>query len=292
LTNILITGAGGLLGSHLIPLLAKTSQVFATSRTGRTADGEARTIPLDLSREIDFAALPARVDAVIYLAQSSRFREFPDAVDDIFGVNVAQPVALLDYARRAGASNFVYASTGGVYGSSDNPLAESDPAPPQGQTLGFYPATKRAAEILAEAWSPFMNVAILRFFFIYGAGQKRDMLVPRLVDSVSEGRPVTLQGDGGLSINPVHASDAARATAAAAGLERSLTANVAGPEVLSLRDMCDIIGRKIGREPVYEVQTDKKPGSLVADISTMRAHLHDPAVRFEQGVEDLIEDER
>ncbi|HEY5723638.1 MAG TPA: NAD(P)-dependent oxidoreductase [Allosphingosinicella sp.] len=289
MNNILITGAGGLLGSHLVPLLAGRGQVFATARSVRPETVDARIVPLDLSREIDLSALPAKVDSVIYLAQSSRFREFPDAADDILAVNVAQPIALLDYARRAGARNFVYASTGGVYGSGDNPLVEDSPAPPPGQTLGFYPATKRAAEILAEAWSPYLNVAILRFFFIYGAGQKRDMLVPRLIDSVRQGRPVTLQGEDGLSINPIHVSDAAIATAAAAALERSATLNVAGPEVLSLRGMCDIIGRKLGREPAYETQPDRKPADLVADISAMRDLLHDPAVRFEEGVEDLVE---
>ena len=288
MTNILITGAGGLLGSHLVPLLAQNGTVFATSRSAQDAAG-AQSIPLDLSGEIDVSQLPAKVDSVVYLAQSSRFREFPEAVDDIFGVNVARPVALLDYARRAGASNFVYASTGGVYGSADLPLAENSPAPAPSQRLGFYPATKRAAEILAEAWSPYMNVAILRYFFIYGAGQKSDMLVPRLVDSVIEGRPVTLQGEDGLSLNPIHVSDAARATAAAVGLDRSLTANIAGPEVTSLRGMCDIIGRKLGREPVYQFQADRKPASLIADISIMRQSLHDPSVRFERGVDDLIE---
>lgn len=288
MTNILITGAGGLLGSYLVPLLAETGEVFATSRTPLDS-GDAHYVPLDLSREIDPSALPEKIDAVIYLAQSSRFREFPETAEDIFGVNVARPIALLDYARRAGARNFVYASTGGVYGSADGPLTEQSPAPPRGQSLGFYPASKRAAEILAESWSPFMNVAMLRYFFIYGAGQKHDMLVPRLVDSVREGRAVTLQGGDGLRINPVHASDAARATAAAARLDRSATVNVAGPEVLSLRDICAVIGGRIGREPVFEVQPDRRPGDLIADISTMRTILHDPEVRFAEGVEDLIE---
>jgi nucleoside-diphosphate-sugar epimerase len=287
-SRTIVTGANGLLGSHLVPLLAESGEVFAASRTAASAGPGVTPLALDLSAPIDMTALPASVDTIIYLAQSSRFREFPDAADDIFQVNTAQLLAMLDYGRRAGARNFVYASTGGVYGTTEEVLTEESPTPPPGQTLGFYPASKLAGEILAKTYAPYMNVVILRYFFIYGAGQKRDMLVPRLVDSVRDGRPVTIQGQSGLRINPVHAADAADATAAAARLDRSATINVAGPETLSLRAMCDAIGRKLNKEPVYQVQADQEATSLVADTKAMSELLVPPSRRFADGVADLI----
>ena len=271
MARILITGAGGLLGRHLLPLLEEQDEVFAPR--------------LDLSRPLDTATLPPQIDAVIYAAQSNRFREFPDAADDIFQVNTAQVAGMLDYARRAGARNFVYASTGGVYGTGDAPFAEDSPL---ARGLGFYPASKLAGEVIAEAYASQLNVAILRYFFIYGAGQKREMLVPRLIDSVREGRPITLQGGDGLRINPVHASDAARATLAAARLERSAVVNVAGPETLSLRDMAETIGEAVGKAPVLEVRADQKPGHLIADTSKMAELLVPPTRRFADGIVELL----
>ena len=286
--KVIVTGAGGLLGAHVVTLLAGSADVVATGHTAPDLGGpNVASLALDLSRPLDRSRLPERVDAVIHLAQSSRFREFPEAAGDIFEVNTARVVDLLDYARRAGATNFVYASTGGVYGGGPEPLAEDAPAPPAGETLGFYPASKRAAEILAEAFAGELHVAVLRYFFIYGPGQKRSMLVPRLVDSVREGRAVTLQGETGLRCNPVHAADAARATVAAAGLGRSATVNVAGPEILSLREMSEAIGRKVGREPVFDIQPGQ-PRHLIADISRMESILAPPTRRFEDGVADLL----
>lgn len=280
MSRILITGAGGLLGSHLVPLLSREHELFAL---GRGAPEGATAITADLSNPVDPAALPANADSLVYLAQSPRFRDFPDGAADMFQVNVAQPLALLDWARRASVRRFVYASSGSVYAPSDRPIREDDPTP----APGFYASTKLAAERLALAYGGMISVVCLRFFFIYGRGQKRDMLLPRLVDSVREGRPVTLQGSDGIRLNPVHAEDAARATAAALELDGAHAINVAGPEALSIRRICEAAGAALGRDPVFE-SAPPAAGDLVADISRMSERLISPRIPFVEGVRDLL----
>lgn len=273
--KLLITGARGLLGSHLLPLLRERWELVELDRSAA-----------DLSRPLDPSALPPRIDAVVHLAQSSRFRDFPEGADDVFQVNLGALVALLDYARAAGASHFVHASTGGVYARARAPLVED--APTAGpEKIGFYAATKLAGEMIAQSYAPWLRVVSLRYFFIYGRGQRSDMLVPRLVDSVRSGAAVTLQGPDGITLNPVHAGDAAAATAAALELDRSAIVNVAGPETLSIRAMAEAIGGRLGIEPRFE-QAAGEAGGMVADTARMRALLVAPQRRFRDRLDELL----
>lgn len=287
--KILITGASGLVGSHLLPLFGSEDELHVITRQPPlpTPERDLCYHSVDLSAGFDDRRLPERMDAIVYLAQSDHFREFPQRARDVFSVNVAGLLQLLDYARRAGATSFVSASSGGVYGSAERGLSEDISIPASG-SLGFYLSTKLCGEILAENYAPFMNVAVLRLFFAYGAGQKRSMLVPRLIDNVRAGNPIMLQGADGIRINPVHASDAAKAVKAALDLEGCSRINVAGPDVLSIREICETIGARVGREPVFEVRNDVAPSNLIADIDKMSNQLLAPTRRFSEAVAELV----
>jgi nucleoside-diphosphate-sugar epimerase len=286
MSRILVTGATGLLGARVVELgSARGHEMIAVGRAApRAAQPNVRPITMDLARPLDRSALPERVDAVFHLAQSRRFRDFPDGAEDMFAVNVARTAELLDYACSAGASHFVLASTGGVYAPSAQPLIEASPL---AERPGYYPASKLAAELLAHPYAGLMTVAILRFFFIYGPGQQHDMLMPRLVASVREERAIRLQGMDGLSFNPIHVADAAAATLAALSLEDSATINVAGPVDITLREVGEIIGARLCKQPHFEVE-DETSRPLVADTALMRGLLVEPTVTPQAGIGDVL----
>ncbi|MBY0422925.1 MAG: NAD(P)-dependent oxidoreductase, partial [Parvularculaceae bacterium] len=181
---------------------------------------------------------------------------------------------------------FAHASSGGLYGGGIQPIDETAPLAIAGR-LKHYLSTKRAAELLADAYDGHFSVCALRYFFIYGAGQKPHMLMPRLAASVREGRALTLQGSDGMRMNPVHVADAAAATVAALKTSARGVVNIAGPETVSIRDIGTILGRALGRAPVFET-TAGAPSDLVADIANMRATLGAPKITPESGLADAL----
>jgi nucleoside-diphosphate-sugar epimerase len=251
-------------------------------------DESLQTIPCDLSRGWSTEAFPKEVDAVIHLAQSEHFREFPQYGEHIFRVNTMSTLRLLDYARQAKARTFILASSGGIYGHGDEGFKEDRPIEAKGD-LGFYLGTKLCAEVLAENYASFMVIIILRFFFVYGRGQRPTMFIPRLLRAVREGEPILVNGEEGLKCNPTFVTDAASAVCRSLELKASHKINVGGPEVLSLRQIGQSMGEVLGKAPVFKVQKDSEPQHLVGDIKKMVHLLGPPVVKFREGISRCIE---
>jgi UDP-glucose 4-epimerase len=285
----MVVGATGLVGSHLVTALRRECIVHSVARSdtgSREHAAEHHTV--DFTSDLSTAELPEEIDAVVYLAQSNRFRDMPEQAVHVFTVNTAAVVAMMDYARQAGARKFIFASTGGVYPAGGMTCSEQMPVYASA-ARDYYSATKLCSEILLEAMADQVELTILRIFFAYGRGQREEMLLPRLVSRVRSGVPITLRGRDGFSLNPVHVSDVVGAIRAALSLSGSHTVNVAGPKVYTLRQITAAIGERLGQEPVFDVQEDDaEPVAIVGDISLMSQLLTPPRRTFMEGLEDLL----
>ncbi len=286
--TVLLTGATGFIGRHVLALLAETgADVVALARSEPPAAlaGHATWVRQDLAAPLDRAALPERVRTVVHLAQSERYREFPEGVEDVVALNVGAVAALADYARTAGAERFVLCSTGGVYGFRDGPAREGDPVAP----ASFYQASKYAAEVLLEPYGELLDTVVLRPFFVYGATQ-RGMLVAGLAQRVLAGEQVTVDGDPGLRINPIHVADAARAIVAAIGAAPPPgVVNVAGDETVTLTDLVLGLAGAAGVQPRIVHAGDGPPGDLLGDNERMRGELGvTPRVALAEGLRGVV----
>ena len=278
--RILVTGAAGFVGQRLCRVLAGqghevTALVHPDSMQraeGLLAPFTRRILAADLGA-LSVADLPRAADALITLAQARHFRDFPATAEETFAVNVLANLQLVRWAMDAGVRRIVHASSGGIYGGrKDAHLQESDLLAVD-SPLGFYLGSKLCSEIVVQNFRPlFGGVVILRPFFIYGPRQQAHMFVARMIDSVRTGRPVRLQGPDGLRTNPIYLDDAVQAFAGAIALEGAHVINVAGRDVVSLRDMCERIGAEVGRAPVFET-VDGAPVDYVADTAQAEQKL-------------------
>jgi UDP-glucose 4-epimerase len=287
--RIMVVGGSGFIGQHVTRALAALGhEVYATHGQGRAMPALAGVIwvPCDLSTSEATAGWPACCDTVFFLAQARQHRDFPSCTQEVFSVNVAGLHQTLIYASRAGAQRLVYASTGSVYSRGTLEAHEQEPID-LAVARNYYVASKLASEILLGPFADILPVVVLRLFMPYGAGQKPDMLFPQLCDKVRAGKPIYLHGPEGLRANPVAVADVAETCTRCLALQESVTMNVAGPEVLSLRQIGAAIGCVLGRQPVFQV-VDQKPPSVVGSTARLRRVLDwFPSTRLEMGLRHL-----
>lgn len=193
---VLVTGASGFIGSHLVDrLVAEGKNVrclvrSAGASTPASSLPDARTGDLldveNLRRVLD------GVSVVYHLAGVATAGHLTGAVDQTVLVNVVGTLNLLEAARQAKVERVVLVSSSHVYGPvAPVPVAE-DASPDPRST---YAATKLAAEKLALNYHVAFGlpVTILRLFNVYGPRQSKAAVIPTIIVQALARQPLALQ---------------------------------------------------------------------------------------------------
>jgi UDP-glucose 4-epimerase len=176
----LVTGAAGFIGSALAKKLVGAGHIVYT--IDNLSTGYESNIPEgvhfikgNVQNQESIAQLrEIKMDAIFHIAgQSSGEISFENPVYDL-QTNTQSTLLLLDYARKTGCSNFIYASTMSVYGDQDIlPVKEEFHPNPK----SFYAVGKLASENYLKIFSEFgINCTAIRLFNVYGPGQNMDNL--------------------------------------------------------------------------------------------------------------------
>ena len=288
--KILVLGASGFIGKHAVrKFLASGYNVFAQYLPTENPPNipEASWFPCDLREQGFTKSFPQEVDTIIYLAQSPDWRSFPDGASGVFQVNVAAAFQTVEYARQAKAGRLIFTSTGSIYGQHAAPIHEEDVRTEK--IASFYAASKLATELLINQYHIILPVINLRLFMPYGEGQHEKMLIPNLVSRVKDNIPIDLQGTDGLVINPTAISDVAETLERCLGIGKSITLNVAGPEMLSLRQIGEQIGLVLNKKPVFNCRSAEIAPVIVGNTARLKETLGwVPEIQFESGLRQWL----
>jgi nucleoside-diphosphate-sugar epimerase len=300
--RILVTGAAGFVGSHLVEALLEQgeevvgvdsfSSYYDPDRKRRHLDAVAEdkafsVIDADLN-QTDLGGLLDRVELVYHLAGQPGVRaSWGEEFDIYLAQNVLTTQRLLEAAKAARLERFVLASSSSIYGQ-----AETFPTPEQSlpRPVSPYGVTKLAAEHLANLYHSAFDVptVVLRYFTIFGPRQRPDMAFSRFITAALQERPLTIIGDGGQSRDFTFVADAVAATmAAAARGVAGRTYNIAGGCQATVLEVVDTLEELIGH-PLERQHLDPVPGdprTTGADVSLARADLaYGPRTSLREGL--------
>jgi nucleoside-diphosphate-sugar epimerase len=164
--RVLVTGAGGFVGRHMVSALRSSSlEVVATTRSPGS-DAEHRLDITDRAAVDEFFRAMPVPDVVVHLAAIAHQKRGGVADEDYDAVNHLGLRHVLEAARRSGVEQMVFASSAAVYGDigRDGPVSEDVDRCP----VGAYAQSKyRAEEACFAAIAQGFRCAILRFPAIY-----------------------------------------------------------------------------------------------------------------------------
>lgn len=292
--RILVTGATGFIGRHLLPRLAAEHEVYGLVRRVPTNPvAGVQYVAQELTEPLDVDRLPTKLDAVIHQAAlieadtATQGKPGGDAAP--FLANVVATWRLLRYAETVGVSTFIHASTGGVYGCRDHPFVESDVLNP----MDLYSLTKSQAELAIRHTPTSFPKIILRYFFPYGMGTPNP--IPSYVERAVRGEPIALNVTRKPNFNPIHIDDTIEATVRALSLSQDCALNIAGIETTSFAAIAEFAALRVGRQAEFRWLAEDEVipyyrADLVADVSAMRETLaFTPQVSLETGLSGLVD---
>jgi nucleoside-diphosphate-sugar epimerase len=190
--TILITGATGFIGGHLIDRLQQEyGQIIAAVRKDSSQLPEhVRSIEIgEITPDTDWGAALAGVDIVIHLAARAHILQdtAADPASEFMSANAHSTENLAKQAILAGVKQFVFISSIGAMGSSsENAFTETVSCQPDTP----YGCSKLAAEqaLISVASGTGMSWTIFRPTLVYGAGNPGNM--ERLIKLIRTGLPI------------------------------------------------------------------------------------------------------
>lgn len=314
LSNVLVTGAAGFIGSNVVDALLATGQyevycvdnfdpyydprIKLDNLRKASADSHYHFIELDL-RVTSPAILvnlfkQTRFDAIIHLAARAGVRPSIDNPVLYYDVNVKGTIHLLDYARQAGINRFLFASSSSVYGTNPNlPWKESDPLL---EPISPYAATKIAAEEIGRTYAHLyqINFIALRLFTVYGPRQRPDLAIHRFYNQIHDGEPINIFGNGTSRRDYTFVGDITDGIVAALQCDSKGfdIFNLGNHQQVTLGAMIESLERCMQKH-AQVAWKEEQPGDVsetYADISKAETLLgYHPRVNFIDGIRQFVE---
>jgi UDP-glucose 4-epimerase len=192
--NILVTGGGGFIGSHITKELVKRGcKVIAVDQYLVNLPSVTFIKSSFTDKKLD--PFLKNIDVVIHLAAIVGVDICHDNPRLVMETNYTDAKEFIDKCNNFGVKRFIFSSSSEVYGNSKKvPYKEIQiPSP-----VSLYGRTKILTEeyLRKIAKKEKMSVGIVRLFNVYGPGQNKNFVIPKFIKAAINNKPIQIFGDG------------------------------------------------------------------------------------------------
>jgi nucleoside-diphosphate-sugar epimerase len=188
LKKILITGATGFIGTHLIPQLIKNHKVVGISKNKIKSSKNFISSNVDITNKN--LKIKNKYTDIIHMAAHSDVTYCNLNPTKCYELNVKSTQKMLEIARK-NDSNFIFLSSSHVYGNPiKQPIVEDSVCNPS----THYASSKKMSEILCETYAKTygLDIQVARLFSVYGPKSPKSNLIFNIIDQIINNSKIIL----------------------------------------------------------------------------------------------------
>ena len=306
--HYLITGGAGFIGSNLIKTLFQTEKDILITCIDNfdpfySADIKQFNIR-DFKNKENFKFFYADisetnaddlgemiqepVDVIIHIAAKAGVRPSIENPMAYQKVNVIGLQNMLEFAKAKNIKQFVFSSSSSVYGVNKHfPWKEDEQLLP----ISPYAMTKLSGEMMGHVYSKLFGIRFiaLRFFTVYGPGQRPDLAIHKFTKAILNNEPITMFGDGSTSRDYTFVDDIIQGVTGAIQYDKSdfEIINLGESYSISLKELIATLQEVIGKKAIIEQQPEQAGDvpKTFADISKAKLLLgYNPQTQLKDGL--------
>jgi UDP-glucose 4-epimerase len=297
--RVVVTGVAGFVGSNLAKhLLQKDYNVIGIDNlaagTLENVDPRVQFHQADI-RTPDIYPLLEGADAVFHLAAKTSLSECLAKPLEASNMNVTGTLNVLEAARKAKVHKFIYADTSAEYeGIQEFPTPEERIHP-----IGVYAASKHGGATFCESYRVLygMNVAIVRYFNVYGPAQDWRRVVPPVMSSfilrLLQGENPLIYGTGKKRRDFIYVDDVNDLHLIILEDDRTdgRIFNIGSGVNFSVNQIYQLVEGilKTGIQPIFKPDLPGEAEITLADITAAKSLGWEPKVDIEEGLRRTVE---
>ncbi len=308
MSNIVVTGGAGFIGSHLCEALLRDGHsvialdcfddfydpaIKRRNLTNAMAYSHFMLVEGDIrDQPCVFDTIDHETDVVVHLAARAGVR--PSIVRPLLyqDVNVRGTLNVLEACRKVSGCKLIVASSSSVYGNrKEVPFRETDTVD---DPISPYAATKKCCELLCHTYHHLYDfpIACLRFFTVYGPRQRPDLAIHKFARLIEAGEPIPVFGDGSMMRDYTYIDDIIQGVKCAIDRINGFRVyNLGESQPVALRDLILELEKALGKKAIIDHQP-MQPGDVertYADISRAREELgYNPSTDIETGLARFV----
>lgn len=273
--QVVITGGSGFIGTHLTKKLLEIGdyEVVVIDLMPPKID-RVRFVQSEISDLEKIKSYFSGADVVVHLAAMVGVDNCRNNPEKVKKINYDDTKNLIDFCADNGVKRFIFSSSSEIYGNSTEIPYREDGAP---QPISLYAQYKLQIEDYLKTKTDKMSVGIVRFFNVYGPGQKDSFVVSIFLKAALNNEPINIFGAGEQTRCFTYVGDAVQGVASLIEYDKTPyeIVNIGNPDEVSIKQVAELVLKNIPQSK--STINYKTYGGTERDVS-LEIHRRVPSV--------------